>query len=261
MYRERIFGLITRAHVDMNYGCHIARKIRKRYDELMNITHIARTHRKKIYYGAPIIFLLLLGTTSTLAAGNAFLFGAQSTRFPSVGDAIPVVLEVSTKTSINAVGGTIVFAPDIIVADSVTRSSSIIDLWSEEPVISNQSGTIHFSGGIVGTNVSEGGSHGPVFVVNFHAVKSGKVVVGLKDGELLANNGEGTNVLSGANTLTFYVRAQGAASPDMNADGVLSLSDVNSLYLKTFRAYDAKYDVNSDGKVDWSDVKVVLGLL
>ena len=203
----------------------------------MHITHIARTHRKKIYYGAPIIFLLLLGTTSTLAAGNAFLFSAQSTLFPSVGDAVPVILEVSTKTSINAAGGTIVFAPEILAADSVTRSSSIIDLWSEEPVISNESGTIHFSGGIVGTNVAEGGSHGPVFVVNFHAVKSGKVVVSMKDGELLANNGEGTNVLSGANTLTFYVRAHGAASPDINADGVLSLSDVNSLYLKTFRAY------------------------
>ena len=67
--------------------------------------------------------------------------------------------------------------------------------------------------------------------------------------------------ISGANTLTFYVRAHGAASPDINADGVLSLSDVNSLYLKTFRAYDAKYDVNGDGKVDWNDVRVVLGLL
>ncbi len=227
----------------------------------MNITHVARTHRKKIYYSAPIIFLLLIGTTSTLTAGNAFLFSAQSTLFPSVGDAVPVVLEVSTKTSINAAGGTIAFAPEILVADSVTRSSSIIDLWSEEPVISNESGMIHFSGGIVGTKVTEGGSHGPVFVVNFHAAKPGKVVVSLKDGELLANNGEGTNVLSGANTITFYVRAQGAASPDVNGDGVLSIGDVNSLYLKTFRAYDAKYDMNGDGKVDWGDVKSVLSLL
>ena len=153
------------------------------------------------------------------------------------------------------------YTPGVLEADSVTRSSSVIDLWSEEPVISNESGSIHFSGGIIGGSAAEGGSHGPVFVINFHGVKPGKVTINLNDGELLANNGEGTNVLSGANTLMLYVRAQGAASPDVNGDGALTLGDVNSLYLKTFRAYDAKYDQNSDGKVDWSDVRSVLSLL
>ena len=92
-------------------------------------------------------------------------------------------------------------------------------------------------------------------------MKAGKIVISLKDGELLASNGEGTNVLSGVGTVTLYVRAQGAASADVNDDGILSISDVNSLYLKTFRAYDAKYDQNGDGKLDWSDVKSILSLL
>ena len=226
----------------------------------MQIKHLFGTHRKKIYYGAPIIFLLLIGTSSTLAAGNALLFSA-TTLFPSVGDSVPITLEVTTKAAINAAGGTITFDPAILHADSVTRTSSIIDLWSEEPVLSNESGTIHFSGGIINVTGHVGGNHGPIFVVNFHALKAGKIVISLKDGELLANNGEGTNVLSGVGTVTLYVRAQGAASADVNDDGILSISDVNSLYLKTFRAYDAKYDQNGDGKLDWSDVKSVLALL
>ena len=227
----------------------------------MPIKHFLGTHRKKIYYGAPIIFLLLIGTTSTLAAGNAYLFSTPSTLFPAVDDSVPITLDVATKSAINAAGGTITFNSDVLHADSITRTGSIVDLWSEEPVISNESGTIHFSGGIITANTQSTGVHGTVLLINFRAMKPGKITITLKDGELLANNGEGTNVLSGVGSVTLYVHPQGASSPDVNGDGVLSISDVNSLYLKTFRAYDAKYDMNGDGKVDWSDVRSVLTLL
>lgn len=102
---------------------------------------------------------------------------------------------------------------------------------------------------------------GTVFVINFRALKQGKVKLMVRDGELLANNGAGTNVLSGSNTLTIYVREQGQASPDVNQDGALSLSDVNSLYISTFGAYDKRHDLNSDGKVSWDDVRFLVSIL
>ena len=218
-------------------------------------------HKRKFIVGAPIIFLLLINSTSALSGGNVFLFGVANGAFVGVGDGVPVQLQISTKTPVNAVSGTVTFSPDILSVDSVTRSTSIIELWSEEPLISNTLGTVHFSGGIVGANVGTAGNHGVVFTINFRALKTGKISLGLKNGELLANNGEGTNVLSGNNSLTIYVHPQGLPSPDVSGDGSLSISDINNVYLKTFRAYDEKYDINGDKRVDWSDVKALITLL
>jgi hypothetical protein len=227
----------------------------------MNTKKFLGTHQKKIVVSAPIIFLLLIGSSGILSTGNTLSLSASDTQFPSVGDATPVILDVSTKTGVNAIGGTITFSSDALNADSLSRSASIIDLWSEEPVISNSEGAIRFSGGIVGPNVNQSGNHGQVFTINFRSLKAGKTILHIKDGELLANNGTGENVITGVSTLTLYVHDQGRPSPDINGDGVLSISDINTLYIKTFYPFDARYDLNGDGKVDWSDVRMLIGLL
>jgi len=204
---------------------------------------------------------LLINSNGVLGSGNVFLFSPEVSAFVSVGDAVPVQLEVSTKTAVNALGGTITFDPNILSVDSLTRSASIIDLWSEEPVISNTEGSIRWSGGIINADTKTSGAHGEIFTINFRAMKAGKLNLGLTNGELLANNGEGTNVLSGNSTLTLYVREQGYPSPDINDDGSFSIADINALYVKTFYAYDQKYDINNDGKVSWADVKTLISLI
>ena len=96
-------------------------------------------------------------------------------------------------------------------------------------------------------------------MINFKVLKEGKATIGIKDGQILANNGEGTNVISGSNILTLYARDAGKASLDINDDGALSIADVNTLYLRTFRAYDSRYDLNGDSKINWADVKILIG--
>ena len=238
----------------------IAQSRLERYNELiMNYQDFLSSHKRKIIIGAPIIFLLLVNV-SGIGAGNIFYFTAENTLFASVGDAVPVRLEISTKSPINAVGGKVVFPSDILQVDAVTRSTSIIDLWSEDPLISNTAGTIHWSGGIV-NNDNQKELRGTVFTISFHASKTGKAKLKVEEGELLAKNGEGTNILSGSDTITLYVREQGHPSPDINDDGVLSLSDINTLYIKTFSAYDERYDINKDGKLNWSDVTALIAIM
>ena len=220
-----------------------------------------RSHKKKIVAGAPIIFLLLLGGSGILSSGNTLSFSTPQSVFISVNDEVPVSLDLSTRTAINAAGGTVTFPPEYLQVDSLTRTSSIIDLWSEEPVTSNETGTVRFSGGIIGPNVVLTGEHGPIFILDLRGMKEGKALLRVKDGELLAHDGSGENVISGTGSLTLYVRAAGRVSPDVNGDGDLSLMDINILYLHTFRAYDAHYDINGDGKVDWSDVRTLIALL
>lgn len=229
-------------------------------EETMKPKLFFRSHKKKIVAGAPIIFLLLLGSSGILAGGNTLTFSTESI-FVSTNDEVPVTLSLSTKTPVNAAGGTVTFPPEILAVNTLSRSTSIIDLWSEEPVTSNETGTVRFSGGIIGPHVESTGNHGPIFTLNLRALKEGKATIRVKDGELLANDGSGANQISSTGILTLYVRASGRPSPDINNDGELSLSDVNSLYIKTFRSYDERYDMNGDGKVDWTDVRVLISLL
>ncbi len=227
----------------------------------MKHTLFFRSHKRKIVAGAPIIFLLLLGSSGILANGNTLSLSANDSVFVSINDEVPVTLTLSTKTPINAAGGTVTFPSELLSVSTLSRSTSIIDLWSEEPVISNESGTVRFSGGIIGPNVGTTGNRGPIFTLNMRALKEGKALLRVKDGELLANDGSGANQISSTGSLVVYIRGAGRSSPDVNGDGELSLSDVNTLYLRTFRAYDARYDLNGDEKVDWTDVKNLISLL
>jgi hypothetical protein len=226
----------------------------------MIFKEVFEQHRYKFILSAPVIFLLLINTVGVAGSGNIFFFTPEKTIFAVTGENVHIALNIDTKLPINAVGGTVVFPPEFLAIDTFSRDTSIIDLWAEEPTFSNENGTLHLSGGIVPKETKDG-DHGTVLVASFRALKAGKAAISMKDGQLLAANGEGTNIITGSNVLTLYIHDQGKISPDMNGDGVLSISDVNTLYLKTFRAYNPRYDLNGDGKVSWADVKMLIELM
>ncbi len=216
-------------------------------------------HKRKIIIGAPILFLAIMNVTGFTGSGNTLSFSPEQTIFYTVGEEVVVHLDMQTKRPVNAVGGNVYFPPDTLESITVTRIGSRIDLWSEDPTVTNESGIIHWSGGIV--NPEAEGVNGRVFTMRFHAKEVGKAEIVVRDGQLLTHDGAGTNVYSGNPSLTLYVRAQGTPSPDVNEDGKLSLSDANTLYLRSFGKYDARNDLNMDGKVGWSDVTFLVSLL
>lgn len=220
----------------------------------MNITHFLRTHRHKIIVGAPIIFLLLISSDKIIGSGNE-LYPTTTKYFYQTGDEVTIHIHVSTRAPINAVGGTLIYPERLLSLDAITRTDSIVDLWAEEPV--RTPGAIAWSGGILGGK-SENPLDGRVFAASFKAQEAGKAILAVKNGQLLAADGEGTNIISLEGTLTIYISTKGAASPDINNDGKLSIADANSLYLHTFRSYDPRYDLNGDGKLNWNDVRTLL---
>ena len=170
-----------------------------------------------------------------------------------------ITLVAQTNIPVNVVGGSLTFTPDIISIESIDRSNSVVDIWSEEPLISAPTGIVQFSGGIISEDAAEK-LNGKIFSTKLKMQRVGMGTVTLKNPELLANNGEGTNVVSGYSLIKFYVRAVGTPSPDINNDGALSIADVNSLYLKAFRAYNPAYDLNLDGKVSAADIRILISL-
>lgn len=109
--------------------------------------------------------------------------------------------------SINAAEGTLKFNPNELTVVGVNRSGSIFNLWVAEPSYSNAAGTISFSGGLPAGYT---GSAGTVMSVTFRAKGSGPARVTFSNGSVLANDGRGSNVLSGMNGGSYTLQAASA---------------------------------------------------
>ena len=131
---------------------------------------------------------------------------SPSTGVYTTGNTFSVRVVVNTAGQpINAAEGTINFNPKEVSVVSVDRSNSIFNLWVTEPKFSNTAGTINFSGGLPSGYT---GSSGTVFTITFRTISAATARVSLTGGSVLANDGRGTNVLSGMNGGTYTIQAQ-----------------------------------------------------
>lgn len=84
---------------------------------------------------------------------------------------------------------------------SISKNQSIISLWVQEPSFSNTAGTVNFEGivlnpGFIGTNAK-------VATINFRVKQPGIAPLSFASGEILANDGQGTDILSKLGTAQF----------------------------------------------------------
>lgn len=140
------------------------------------------------------------------------LFISPSSGNYTEGQAFSVRVAVSsTRQAINAVSGTLSFPSDLLQVTSISKGSSILTLWVQEPSYSNARGTVSFEG--VVPNPGFSGSDGRVVTVNFRVIKSGTAKLSFSNGSLLANDGYGTNVLKNIGTANFNLSPKPVTTP------------------------------------------------
>lgn len=116
------------------------------------------------------------------------------------------VVVTSADQAMNAISGTISFPTDLVQVVSVSKAGSILSLWVQDPAFSNVDGTISWSG--VVPNPGFIGSRGQVLSIQFRARKAGTATVAIAPfSEVLANDGNGTNILTGMQSATVNIRA------------------------------------------------------
>lgn len=129
----------------------------------------------------------------------SFLFADTLSFSPATGSytsgrTFPVTVFVSSPSqAINALSGEISFPADKLQLVSISKTGSILTLWVQEPTFSNTAGTVSFAG--VVPNPGFTGSVGNLLTLNFKVVGQGSATVKFNAGEVLANDGSGTNVL------------------------------------------------------------------
>lgn len=153
-----------------------------------------------------IIFVtILLAFLVPFVSNAATLSVSPSTGVYSAGTTFSVRVVVNTQgKSINAAEGTLKFNPQEVSVVSVDRSSSIFNLWVTEPTFSNSAGTINFSGGMP---TGYTGSAGTIFNVTFRSSSANTARVSLTTGSVLANDGQGTNILTSMSGGTYTIQA------------------------------------------------------
>ncbi len=152
------------------------------------------------------IFVVILLTTFLFAQNvlAATIYPSPSTGSYKIGQTFSVGVYVSSSDqAMNAVSGTFSFPANRLQVTSISKSGSVVNLWVQEPGYSNSNGTVNFEGIIL--NPGFKGSNGKVITINFKTKSSGNAKLTFSSGSVLANDGQGTNILTGLGSASFNI--------------------------------------------------------
>lgn len=145
------------------------------------------------------VFILLLSLAlpfllSAFQAEAATLSLLPEARTFGVGQTFSVDIKVNTEEAfINATQATIRFPNDILELVSADKADSSFGFWVEEPKISNEEGTLSFTGG---TAKGISGESLQILKIKFKAKGAGFAELAVQNAAVTASDGKGTNVLS-----------------------------------------------------------------
>lgn len=139
----------------------------------------------------PFVFLVAL-TFAPFSVLAATLSVSPSTGSFTEGQRVIVNIQVSSDVAMNAASGVLVFPTDLLSVEYVNKGS-VLNFWVTEPSYSNAGGTVKFEG--VSLSGFQG-NNGSVLTVAFRAKKSGSAQVKFQTGQILANDGQGTDITS-----------------------------------------------------------------
>jgi len=139
------------------------------------------------------VFLLLTLFPWLAEAKGASLFFSPSSESFTIGDIFSVQLLVDTAgMPINAAQATIYFPADKLKVLNISKDDSVFSLWPQEPAFSNSTGEISFVGGLPHPGCQEIEN---LITIEFVAEKVGTANFTFDKAQVLASDGQGTNIL------------------------------------------------------------------
>ncbi len=165
----------------------------------------------KIRLSAVGIALLAMFTfaSNAFAARSASLFFSPNAGTYNKEFQVNIMISSPDQTT-NSVSGSINFPTDKLEAVSISTAGSVADTWITPPTISNTDGVVSFEGLMTGTPFQ--GTSGKVLTVTFKPKSVGVAVVWFTEAAILANDKDGTNILTGAGSGTYTLN-KGLPSP------------------------------------------------
>ncbi len=174
----------------------------------------------------------------------------------SVGQSFTVTLQTNPQgKSVNAVEAKLSFDNTKLSVTGVSKTGSVFSLWTTEPTFSNSAGTIDFGGG----SPSPFSTRSNLITVTFKVLKEGTGTVSVASASVLAADGLGTDVYTGATNASYTLSAATTPTPttptENTEDETNDESDAAITYGDPPRAPEAGSTVFLDPEV-WYATKV-----
>lgn len=208
---------------------------------------------QKIKYYILLVFVLLPAFFSVGNVVNAAnLYFSPSSGSNAVGSILSASVYVSSSDqSLNAASGVISFPEDKLEVVSVSKAGSIFSLWVQDPSFSNSEGTVNFEGIVL--NPGFIGSSGKIITVSFKVKGHGVANLNFLSGSVLANDGQGTNILKSFGTAQFSLDSAGPTIPESTTPtivyGTPSAPEISSPTHPDTNSWYSKKDTSFEWKV------------
>lgn len=203
----------------------------------------------KIFTSAIFTFAFLMITPQFAHAAN--LYFSPSSGSHAVGTALSVSVYVSSADqAMNAASGIISFPQDKLEVTSLSKNGSIFGLWVQEPSFSNSAGTVNFEGIVLNPGFT--GSVGKIISISFRVKTAGQAALTFSSGSALANDGKGTNILTGLGDAAFSLGgAVPLTVPEATTPGEAGTPAAPAIFSPTHPDPNKWYAI-SDAKFVWS---------
>jgi hypothetical protein len=221
------------------------------------VRHSLKKHKYKIALGVPMVFLLA-SSLSLVRDSEEMCIIPDDNRFVEVGETVTLHVIANADTPINVIGGTIHIPTDFVTLDTISREDSIIDLWTEEPVLGDDQ-ILRFAGGVVNKTGFLG--EGKVITLVLHPTQEGEATIAFADTHMLAHDGTGMEVTCANNPIILSIRPATYPSPDVNGDKQVNIFDFGIVSARLFMTYERPYDLNLDGLITMSDLGILISNL
>ena len=211
--------------------------------------------------------ILLLSASAVSTVDQSYVYLESGSRAVEVGEIISVEVGVSAHRPINAVDIKLAFPASSLDVFSVDRGQSVLTIWTEDPVIKNNS--VRFVGGTFKRGFI--GQH-EIATVKFRALEAGQYEISADNITFVAGDGSGTKIKAvdhQSSQLTLFnfdentsaeeikIAIARGATTDINNDGVITLQDI-SAFMGAWSSRTQIFDFNNDGRMSFKDFSIIL---
>ena len=198
-----------------------------------------------------ILFFFLIGL-APLSVSAATLSFSQPVESYSVGSTFSMsVYAGSSDQAMNAASGVISFPWDKLEVVSLSKTGSIFSLWVQEPSFSNSAGTVSFEGIVL--NPGYTGASGKILTITFRTKTAGTANLSFSSGSVLANDGTGTNILTGSRVALINISAKPSPTISPEEPNTETISEDNApIITSTTHPDQTKWYADSSPEFSWT---------
>ncbi len=229
-------------------------------------THTDRNYTT-VKYAFPLVIMatIFFGVASLVSENDSYITIRTTTESVARDEVFYIEVLATTHVPVNALDLVIAYPEDKMVVEGIDTGTSVITLWTEQPYAKD--GNIYIRGGtfrkgFIGEHV--------IARIRAHASEAGEARVFIKETQLVAGDGKGTNVpviesdthnevkiaVIGTDGVIEGKAVIGIAS-DTDGDGDVDFKDI-SIFMSAWFTGRSTFDFNGDGKMTIRDFSILL---